>query len=117
MMFYVVPMYTSGITQGLMWKQFTPDGFLQYPNFLETVLQLLPMHMLRAIGGCLYLIGAVLMAFNLYRTAKSGQFEPDTEAQAPAAHPGRRTRPAHPWRHRWLEAKPVTVHRLTVVAS
>jgi cytochrome c oxidase cbb3-type subunit I/II len=36
MMFYVVPMYWSGITQGLMWKQFTKEGFMQYPNFLET---------------------------------------------------------------------------------
>ena len=49
MMFYVVPMYWSGITQGLMWKQFTPEGFMQYPNFLETVLQLIPMYRLRAI--------------------------------------------------------------------
>ena len=31
---------SSGITQGLMWKQFTADGFLQYPNFLETVVRL-----------------------------------------------------------------------------
>ena len=51
MMFYVVPMYVGGITQGLMWKQFTPDGFLQYPNFLETVVQIVPMYVLRAIGG------------------------------------------------------------------
>jgi cytochrome c oxidase cbb3-type subunit I/II len=35
MLFYVVPMYVSGVTQGLMWKQFTQDGFLQYPNFLD----------------------------------------------------------------------------------
>src|SRR6188472_2116371 len=32
MIFYVVPMYASGVTQGLMWKQFNQDGFLQYPN-------------------------------------------------------------------------------------
>jgi cytochrome c oxidase cbb3-type subunit I/II len=61
MMFYVVPMYVSGVTQGLMWKQFNPEGFLQYPTFLETVLQLLPMYQLRAVGGTLYLIGTVLM--------------------------------------------------------
>jgi cytochrome c oxidase cbb3-type subunit I/II len=54
MMFYVVPMYFSGVTQGLMWKQFTADGFLQYPNFLETVIRLLPMHRLRAVGGPLH---------------------------------------------------------------
>ena len=44
-------MYWSGVTQGLMWKQFTPEGFLQYPNFLETVLQIIPLYKLRAIGG------------------------------------------------------------------
>jgi cytochrome c oxidase cbb3-type subunit I/II len=59
MMFYVVPIYWGGITQGLMWKQFTADGFLQYPNFLETVLQIVPMYRMRAIGGTLYLVGAV----------------------------------------------------------
>ena len=116
MMFYVVPMYTSGITQGLMWKQFTADGFLQYPNFLETVLQLLPMHMLRAAGGCLYLIGTFLMAFNLYRTAKSGRFEPETEAQAAALTHEPHGEAAHPWRHRWLESKPVLFTGLTVIA-
>ncbi|HND76642.1 MAG TPA: cytochrome-c oxidase, cbb3-type subunit I, partial [bacterium] len=41
--FYAVPMYWAGITQGLMWKQFTPDGTLQYFNFLETVTQIIPM--------------------------------------------------------------------------
>ena len=47
MMFYVVPMYWSGIAQGLMWKQFTSEGFLQYPNFLETVLQIIPMYLIK----------------------------------------------------------------------
>ncbi|RME80467.1 MAG: cytochrome-c oxidase, cbb3-type subunit I, partial [Planctomycetota bacterium] len=49
--FYVAAMYTSGITQGLMWKEVKPDGMLQYPNFLQTVLQIVPMYYLRAIGG------------------------------------------------------------------
>ena len=84
MMFYVIPMYASGITQGMMWKQFTHDGFLQYPNFLEIVRQIVPMHQLRAVGGTLYITGAFLAAFNLWKTAKSGEFAPDTEVQAPA---------------------------------
>ena len=37
MVFYVVPMYIAGVTEGMMWKQFTKDGFLQYHNFLEVV--------------------------------------------------------------------------------
>jgi cytochrome c oxidase cbb3-type subunit I/II len=60
-------MYISGFTQGMMWKQFTEEGTLQYANFLDTTLQLLPMHLMRAIGGTLYLTGAILMAYNLFR--------------------------------------------------
>jgi cytochrome c oxidase cbb3-type subunit I/II len=114
MMFYAVPMYWAGITQGLMWKQFTADGFLQYPNFLETVLQLVPMYRMRAIGGLLFIVGTVLMAYNLYKTAKSGKFVPDVEAQAAALTP--EVDAAHPAGsgHRWLESKPLI---LTVGAT
>jgi cytochrome c oxidase cbb3-type subunit I/II len=113
MMFYAIPMYWSGITQGLMWKEFTPDGFLRYPNFLETVLQLVPMYKLRAIGGSLYIVGACIGAYNLYKTARSGQFEPETEAQAPALSEDR-----HPdgKGHRWIEAKPMFLTVLATVA-
>ncbi len=118
MMFYVVPMYWSGITQGLMWKQFNADGFLQYPNFLETVLQLFPMFRLRAIGGTLYIVGAILMAYNLWKTAKSGSFEAETEVQvavdAKEEHHGNPGRFA--WGHRWLEARPLTMTVLALVA-
>jgi cytochrome c oxidase cbb3-type subunit I/II len=117
MVFYAVSMYSSGITQGLMWKQFTKEGFLAYPNFLETVTQIVPMYMFRAFGGVLYLIGAILMAYNLWRTAKSGKFEPDTVAQAAALNqqPVHAEAP-HPYKHRWLEAKPVTFLVLSLVA-
>jgi cytochrome c oxidase cbb3-type subunit I/II len=117
MMFYVVPMYWSGITQGLMWKQFTNEGFMQYPNFLETVLQLIPMYRLRAIGGSLYIVGAVLMAFNLWKTAKSGQFQPEQEVQAaPLSSQTELPHGKAPWGHRWLEAKPVLLTALALVA-
>ena len=116
MMFYVVPLYVSGVAQGLMWKQFTPDGFLQYPNFLDTVLAIIPMHRLRAVGGLLYLTGVVLMAYNLYRTAKSGQFVPEQEAQAAPLAKDEPAGPKHGGVHRWLEAKPLTFTVLAVVA-
>jgi cytochrome c oxidase cbb3-type subunit I/II len=116
MIFYVVPMYASGVTQGLMWKQFTADGFLQYPNFLEIVSTILPLHMLRAVGGTLFLSGVVLMAYNLYRTAKSGQFVAEQEAQAAPLTVKDEHAPADPWGHRWLEAKPLTFTVLAVVA-
>jgi cytochrome c oxidase cbb3-type subunit I/II len=114
MMFYVVPMYTSGITQGLMWKQFTKDGFLQYPNFLETVIRIVPLYELRAIGGTLYITGIVLMLVNLYKTAKCGKFIGDQEAQAPAI--ASETKESPKLGHRWLEGVPVTFTVLTTVA-
>ncbi|HXJ56476.1 MAG TPA: cytochrome-c oxidase, cbb3-type subunit I [Verrucomicrobiae bacterium] len=119
MVFYVVPMYWSGITQGLMWKQFTHEGFMQYPNFLETVLQLIPMYRLRALGGSLYIVGACLMAYNLWKTARSGKFVPEQEVQAAprVAHVPTPTGPSRAWHgHRWLEAKPVLFTALAFVA-
>ncbi len=113
-MFYVVPMYFSGVTQGLMWKQFTADGFLQYPAFLETVIRLLPMHRLRAVGGALFILGVFIMAYNLYKTAKSGKFLADEEVQVAVAVAATAHEGGH-W-HRWLESKPLLFTVLTAVA-
>jgi cytochrome c oxidase cbb3-type subunit I/II len=115
MVFYVVPMYVAGVTEGMMWKQFNKDGFLQYPNFLEVVQAIIPMYMLRAVGGTLYISGVVLMTVNLYKTAKSGVFVPETEAQAAPLRP-QAVAEDRPWGHRWLEAKPLTFTVLALVA-
>ncbi len=123
MMFYVIPIYWSGIAQGLMWKEFTEDGFMKYPNFLATVLQLIPMYKLRAIGGTLYITGAVIMTYNLWKTAKSGVFEPDTEAQAVPlsaqlehAHEGAAAHGKTAFWHRFIESKPLLMAALSLVA-
>ncbi|HEX7653629.1 MAG TPA: cytochrome-c oxidase, cbb3-type subunit I [Verrucomicrobiae bacterium] len=112
--FYVIPIYVAGLTEGLMWKQFNKDGFLQYPNFLETIIQVVPMFKLRAVGGSLYIVGALLMVYNLYKTAKSGQFEPDTEAQAPALE--KAAKHGKSSFHRMIEGMPVYFTVLAVVA-
>lgn len=83
-LFYALPMYVSAITQGLMWKEFTADGILQYPNFLSTTLQIIPMYMLRALGGLFYLSGVIVMVYNLIKTAKAGDFLANEAAEAPA---------------------------------
>ncbi len=70
---YVIAMWTSGVTQGLMWRATNPDGALQYPNFVETLLAIRPMYIVRMIGGTMYLVGFILMAYNLVRTALSGK--------------------------------------------
>jgi cytochrome c oxidase cbb3-type subunit I/II len=102
---YVISMYWAGITQGLMWKQFTADGTLQYANFLETVTQLLPMYLIRAIGGSIFLTGALIMVYNLIMTARQGSLMKNEEAQAAPLPRLQGTISGN--RHRWLERKPV----------
>ena len=70
--FYIVPMWAGGITQGLMWRALTEMGTLKYPDFTETVVAMRPFYMLRAFGGFLYLSGMVLMAVHFFRTILSG---------------------------------------------
>jgi len=70
---YVVSMWVSGITQGLMWQATDAQGALLYPNFVETVNAIKPMYWMRLIGGSLYLVGMILMAYNLARTALAGE--------------------------------------------
>ncbi|WP_226016731.1 cytochrome-c oxidase, cbb3-type subunit I [Novosphingobium sp. FKTRR1] len=65
--FYAASMWVAGITQGLMWREYGPDGYL-VNSFAETVAALHPMYVLRAFGGLLYLSGAVIMTINITRT-------------------------------------------------
>ncbi len=76
---YVTSMWVSGILQGLMWRSYTPLGFLEY-SFIETVRAMHPFYVIRALGGGLFLCGALLMAFNVWRT-----IYPPRSALAPAA--------------------------------
>ena len=104
---YALPLYIAGIAQGLMWKEFTPEGFLRYPNFLETVLQIIPMYITRAIGGSIYFIGVLVMGYNLVRTMKKGSLERNEKAEAAALPKNFRPEGDDRKRHRWLERKPV----------
>ena len=70
---YVVSMWIAGVTQGMMWRALTPQGALMYPSFLETLLAIRPMYMIRIAGGVLYLVGMALMAWNLVKTALAGK--------------------------------------------
>jgi cytochrome c oxidase cbb3-type subunit 1 len=64
---YAASMWVSGIMQGLMWRQYDDQGFLVY-SFAESVAAMHPYYLIRAAGGALYLIGALIMAYNLVRT-------------------------------------------------
>jgi cytochrome c oxidase cbb3-type subunit I/II len=111
-LFYAIPMYVGGITQSLMWREFTPDGYLKYSNFLETVVRIVPMYALRAFGGTVFLSGALLAVYNLYRTARSGSLEANEEAFAPPLPPD--TERGGTW-HRAVEGKPAQFAILTVI--
>ena len=106
-LFYAVPMYISGFTQGMMWKQFTPEGTLQYGSFLEVALRLIPMHQMRAIGGAIYLIGAILMAYNLFKTMAAGTLTANEPAEAPALTKAYVPTGGDTYWHRWFERKPI----------
>ncbi len=67
---YVLSMWVAGITQGLMWFAKGQDGLLKYPQFMETVLALIPLYWVRLVGGSLYLFGALLCLYNLLKTAQ-----------------------------------------------
>jgi cytochrome c oxidase cbb3-type subunit 1 len=66
---YITSMWISGIMQGLMWRAYDELGFLQY-SFIETVEAMHPYYVIRALGGLLFLIGALVMVYNLLRTAR-----------------------------------------------
>ncbi len=66
---YITSMWVSGILQGLMWRAYDELGFLEY-SFVETVEAMNPFYWIRAIGGAFFLIGALIMAYNLWRTAR-----------------------------------------------
>ncbi|WP_020570123.1 cytochrome-c oxidase, cbb3-type subunit I [Neolewinella persica] len=104
--FYAVPLYWAGWTQSAMWKQFLPEGMLQYGNFLETVSAILPMYAMRAFGGAIYLAGVILMIYNLIKTVQQGKFVANEPAAAPplSASPGGHK--GEYW-HRWIERRPV----------
>ena len=113
---YAIPMYWAGFSQGLMWKEFTPEGTLSY-QFLETVTSIIPMYLLRAVGGTIYLVGAILMAYNLIKTVGKGNFLSDEKMEAfPLAKVYKKT--GNEYWHNWIERRPMQllVGSLVVVA-
>lgn len=113
---YALPMYVAGFTQASMWKQFKPDGTLQYGNFLETVTQIMPMYWMRAIGGTLYLVGVIVLVYNIYKTVKQGSPVQDELAEAPALQQISAGRLKGEKWHGWIERRPIQLTLLATVA-
>ncbi len=115
-LFYALPLYVAGFTQAAMWKQFNPDGTLVYGNFLETVTQIMPMYAMRAFGGTLYLVGYLLLAYNIIKTAKAGSTVEDELAEAVPLKQISGARLAGEGFHSWLERKTILFTVITVIA-
>lgn len=100
-----------------MWKEFTAEGYLAYPNFLDTVTQIMPMYHTRIFAGTIYMIGFLLMVYNLYKTVAAGQSVDNEETSAPALEKLNPKRILGEKVHAWLERKPVlfTVYALIAI--
>lgn len=68
---YYISMWASGITQGLMWRAVDSAGKLVYPDFVETVTRIVPLYWIRFLGGLLFIVGFLVMAYNIYKTIQS----------------------------------------------
>jgi len=79
---YITSMWVSGIMQGLMWRAYDQFGFLQY-SFVETVAAMHPYYVIRAGGGLLFLIGSLIMVYNVWRTIH-GDVRQETKLPVPA---------------------------------
>ncbi len=112
-LFYVVPLYWAGFTQSSMWKQFTESGLLKY-SFLETVTYLKPFYAVRSFGGTLYLLGAFLMVYNLYKTVRSGKLVANERAEAAPLQKAVKSSSNESW-HRVLERRPVQMLVLSLI--
>lgn len=110
---YAVPMYVAGVVQHQMWKDFNPDGTLKN-NFMQTVEAIMPMYWMRAIGGTLFVIGLLVLCYNVIKTIKQGQNVEDELAEAPALTKIKSGRLKGEKFHPWLERKPI---QLTILAT
>ncbi|MEX2350605.1 MAG: cytochrome-c oxidase, cbb3-type subunit I [Flavobacteriaceae bacterium] len=113
---YTLPMYVAGFVQASMWKQFNPDGTLVYGNFMETVVEIMPMYWMRAIGGSMYIIGMFIMLYNIFKTVRQGTPVTDELAEAAALERVTKNRVKGEGYHSWLERRPVQLTLLATVA-
>jgi cytochrome c oxidase cbb3-type subunit I/II len=110
---YAIPMYWAGFSQSLSWSEFTPDGTLRY-TFMDTVVRIKLLYLLRGIGGLIYLSGFVVMLYNLMKTVKLGTLLANEPASAPALLNNKLAHEGEYW-HRWIERRPVQFMLLSLV--
>jgi cytochrome c oxidase cbb3-type subunit I/II len=111
---YIISMWVAGVTQSLMWSAMDEAGRLIYPNFVETVVRILPMYWIRAVGGSLVLVSFLIMVYNLFKTAKSGGVKPAEVFEAYALDETSIEKGAD--KHRSLEGMPMIFSVLSLIA-
>jgi cytochrome c oxidase cbb3-type subunit 1 len=84
--FYISAMWVAGIMQGLMWRAYTDQGYLEY-SFVETTQAMHPMYVIRALGGAMFLTGLLIMIFNIYKTLAAPATAEQSELGQPALAP------------------------------
>jgi cytochrome c oxidase cbb3-type subunit I/II len=110
---YAIPMYWAAFRTYFMLSSFTPEGQLQY-QFIDAVQTAVPFYVLRAIGGTIYLLGVLVMVYNLMKTAKQGTFLATEAAEAPALEKIYVTPEKAHW-HSYFERKPILLLVLSLV--
>ncbi len=112
---YYISMWAAGITQGLMWMAIDESGNLVYPDFVETVTRIVPLYWVRAFGGFLFILGAFIMLYNLYKTMTApGAEAKDTPVSKPLQP--REKGPEYETSHRKLEGLAFTFSVLSFMA-
>lgn len=110
---YAVPMYWSAFRSYFMFTAFTPEGQLQY-TFLDVVKSTHPFYIIRAVGGTIYLGGALLMVYNLVKTAQQGSFVESEQAEA-APLPKQYVPTGKRFWHSFIERKPILLLVMSLI--
>ncbi len=113
---FAIPLYWAGITQWLMLREYTIEGLLVYPNFIQTLEQILPMYVFRIFGGIFYFAGFLLFFYNIIKTIKAGKIIENEAVEAPALVNNYSRSKAGETIHRWLERKTVRFSILVFIA-
>ena len=117
---YQVSMWVAGITQWGMWRAFEPDGRLSYPDFIETVIRIVPMYWIRLVAAILFFSGVLLLVWNILKTIRSApaDYAVEPEIRVPPLVKDRRApgavTPANTYDHalyRWQHEFRHGIHR------
>jgi cytochrome c oxidase cbb3-type subunit I/II len=112
MLMYVIPLYVGSVLQANMWKSFNIDGTLTYKNFIDSVVFIKPFHCIRLLGGLCYLIGFVIMIYNIVKTIQLGSVNNDKKY---IFYYNERHNSHYLGVHSFLEKKPIQLIILSII--